>query len=939
MAAEEEESNNEDEQRFLRMFSKQLADVLRAKDEEEAEEKERLRGAGGASRQALGDSRDIDETKEWERLRSTYKELCHDDPIILGGNGDCRRLAKALIPKQQKKSTKLIVKKDKLNAKNNANKLALSCRLVDGIIQATARAGEKSFTSASSNNITTQTNDINNNADTTSEQEQSMFSPTITTSEGYAEIAFAVFVEGPYKCIQKADNLQIASKFLGSFQPPDTSNARNNEQLSAEEKSRLVDEATAKIVSGLDKMSMEGTDNETNTKSADNNVQDDASSSSSEFHTSKQIIDADNDSMAEVFAEESDPDDYDFGPSSYDAYSSTSDVQAIFGGQKQDANTDLSFNPLTLSEPNTTNQTWEGARKAIHHLLSCASYGKLALGSISSRAWSQGDMSETLADFAFMLLLENDGKVDASSTQDSLLCTQESSEEDIVALWDRPLFLLRDRAMDKNHGHDALPAYLQLLTAFLSHSDEHDVMSILSSPLGNASHSGNNNTLSPATTVGLSSLASVCSSKEMLCSSSSKMAGTSVWSVCPREEVKKAILSSLYSLAHIVECVRPSKAALGKSISTSSTPDNNKSPWIRTAVCIISIIEYMTNLQARFDFQPLYEGGGNSQSGTTLSESDAKELSDSGLFREMLSLYTITRPEKNLEGSPSGGKQSNAEDVVRSQLLRTIFTLSAQSPELLGRYAVRVPDFANEVHSSTFMENNLVDGILWTSIGSSLLENKDATSSKPRLKLRANSKLNAKTPQIETKTLAERSILWFVALCMSSKKALEDMKQLVLIAESNDLSDDQKKEYDACKDTLGKLKEFSNCLANCPSATTMWLDSLKNKEDAISIARASIEELKSTLATLPSFSDKEMAILHQGHKKDDDDKGTESPKEDGLVLGNKSGQRILKEYGAVVASIRSSVKVIALGLDSQKGSGLSVKGSSMPSFNPSSKTD
>ena len=938
MAAEEEESNNEDEQRFLRMFSKQLADVLRAKDEEEAEEKERLRGAGGSSRVAFG-SRDIDETKEWERLRSTYIELCHDDPIISGGNGDCRRLAKALIPKQQKKSTKLIVKKDKLNAKNNANKLALSCRLVNGIIQATARAGEKSFTSASSNNITTQTNDINNNADTTSEQEQSMFSPTITTSEGYAEIAFAVFVEGPYKCIQKADNLQIASKFLGSFQPPDTSNARNNEQLSAEEKSRLVDEATAKIVSGLDKMSMEGTDNETNTKSADNNVQDDASSSSSEFHTSKQIIDADNDSMAEVFAEESDPDDYDFGPSSYDAYSSTSDVQAIFGGQKQDANTDLSFNPLTLSEPNTTNQTWEGARKAIHHLLSCASYGKLALGSISSRAWSQGDMSETLADFAFMLLLENDGKVDASSTQDSLLCTQESSEEDIVALWDRPLFLLRDRAMDKNHGHDALPAYLQLLTAFLSHSDEHDVMSILSSPLGNASHSGNNNTLSPATTVGLSSLASVCSSKEMLCSSSSKMAGTSVWSVCPREEVKKAILSSLYSLAHIVECVRPSKAALDKSISTSSTPDNNKSPWIRTAVCIISIIEYMTNLQARFDFQPLYEGGGNSQSGTTLSESDAKELSDSGLFREMLSLYTITRPEKNLEGSPSGGKQSNAEDVVRSQLLRTIFTLSAQSPELLGRYAVRVPDFANEVHSSTFMENNLVDGILWTSIGSSLLENKDATSSKPRLKLRANSKLNAKTPQIETKTLAERSILWFVALCMSSKKALEDMKQLVLSAESNGLSDDQKKEYAACKDTLDKLKEFSNCLANCPSATTMWLDSLKNKEDAISIARASIEELKSTLATLPSFSDKEMAILHQGHKKDDDDKGTESPKEDGLVLGNKSGQRILKEYGAVVASIRSSVKVIALGLDSQKGSGLSVKGSSMPSFNPSSKTD
>ena len=929
--------NDEQEKRFLRMFSKQLATALKAKDEEEAAERERLKaGSTSKSTAALANK---DDTKEWTRLRTAYIELCHDDPIVTGGNGDCRRLAKAIIPKQKRsKSKSRLLSPKAAAAKTNTNKLALSSRLVEGILQATSRAEARAVSSSSATTTQSAINDDKSTANTTLQEEtESMFSPTITTSEGYAELAFAIFIEGPYRCLQKADNLQTTSNFLGSFQPPTKSNTsctqNNNEGLSAEEKARLVDEATANLVSGMEKMSAVDSKDATEKQQSNTKANDDASSSSSEFfHNSKMPttqLDNDNDSMQEIFAEESDPDDYDFGPSC------TSDVQTIFGQQK-DNDDELTFNPLELSEPSAINQTWKGARKGVYHLLSSASYGKLALGSISSRTWSEGDISEVLADLAFMLLLENKVQVGTTVAASESLLTQSASsneEEDIVALWDRPLFLLRDRALDKNHGHDALPSYLQLLNALLSNSDEDQtVMSILSSPLKSQTED-DSSTLPPATTVGLSSLASLCSSKEMTDASSGKMSGMSVWSVCPRDEVRKTIMSSLYSLASIVESVRPQKSVLSKM--NQDDRSENSSTWIRTAVCIISIIEYLTSLQARFDYQPLFEGGGSSRS-TTLSESDAKEISDSGLFRELLSLFTTTRPK---DETSSDGDDQNAENVVRMQLLCTLFTLSTQSPELLGRYAVRVPEFINEVHSTAFMEKNLIDGILWTSIGSSLLENKsDATaSSKPKLKLRANSKLNTKLSSIETTSLSERSLLGFETLCTTSIKALEEMKQLVQRTES--LNDEQQKDYNAWKGALGNIKRFSNCLSNCPSATNIWLDALKNKEGATSKAREHVATLKSTLASLPSFSDDELNKSHPGHKKDDDDNCAETS-EDNAEESEKRSQSLIqirKEYGAVVASVRSSVKVVSLALESKESSGLTVKGPS--SFDASSKTD
>ncbi|KAL7552831.1 hypothetical protein ACHAWF_016075 [Thalassiosira exigua] len=910
-----DESNVADEQRFLRMFSKQLAEALRAKDEEEAEEGRRNRG----------DARSLDkngETNQWERIRLTYSELCHDYPVVSGGDGDCRRLGSAFIPKKKRATATS-------GREENQQRLGLSSRLVDGVLQATSRAA--SNVPQNSAGSSAQSNETK----VASTEQESMFgSSNLTTSQGYAEIAFAIFVEGPYRCIQQADNLSTASSFLGSFQPHDASDVPS-ENLSAEEKSRLVDEATENLVRGMDKMSAEG-------ESQHNNLaQDDASSSSSEFFRPNsgrdmpQRFDEDNNSMEEVFAEESDPDDYNYG-SSDNPYSPSSDVQATFCQKTEltdeyDVLGDYGFDALQLSEPSASNKTWQGARKSLKYLLSNISYGKLVLGSLSSRVWSERGMSETLADLSFVLILENTkrrGDGTASRGKSLLHVGKDEGQlvaDDITELWDRPLFLLRDRSLDENHGHDALPAYLQLVTAFLSHS-EPDITSILSSLLGKCT---SDNVLPPVSTVGLSSLASICSSKEMRSSASGRMCGTSAWSVCPREEMKKAIVTSLNSISRIVECIRPRKSIFATGGANMGEKDaaSENSTWIRTVACIIPCLEYLTNLQARFDFQPMFEGGSSSNRNATLPDSDAKAISNSGLLRELLLLYTATQ---------NNDKDSSAEGAVRMQLLRTIFTLSSLSSDLLGRYAVRVPDFTKEVHSSDFMERNLVDGILWTSMGSSLLEGTSDTVT-PRLKLRSNSKLKAKVTT-ETTTLAERSFAGFEKLMSSVGKSLQKLQLSVKAAESGVLSDEDQREYDACRASLSDIIQMSNCLSYCPSATSLWLDSLKNNEGSTQKAMSIISDLKSTLASIPSIPDEAKDISQCVHKKDDadDDECTgNTPR--GEAGQKQSSRQLQRDYGLTVALVRSSVKVIALALESQKSSGLSLKG--LSPYDVSSKTD
>ena len=866
-------TSEEDEQRFLRSFSKQVAEALRIKDEEEVKERERQRAALALGNRSNSRLLSRDETTQCERLRSIYVELCHDDPIISGGDEECRRFARALIPKPKPNKT-CLSRNEKRNAKQGT--LALSSRIVDGILQATSRAVERATT-------------LNDNSG-----DFSMVGPSkITTSEGYAQIAFAIFVEGPYRCIQQAENLEIVSNFLGSFQPPLKA---HNHNLTTDEEARLMNEATMNMMKGMEKLEVQCNTDQNLISST--KLHDDNSSSSSEFfhpNSANNIMksDNDNDSMNEIFAEESDPDEYDYGTNDDPCFFPPTVPPTI------DNYNDLSFNPLQLSEPSQSNQTCEGACKSIQYLLSRLSYSNLAFGSLSSRTWSEWGISETLADLSFMMLLEitnreHHGKgANTNSFLKRILNDHEYT--DIGALWDRPLLALRDRALDKNHGYDALPSYLQLLTALLSSQ------TINPSP---------KNSVPPTLIVGLSSLGSMCSSKELVNISSSRMNTTSAWSACPREEMKKAIMTSLHSLAHIVEgaCQCKSVFACYGSAKLDNDESNNEenSIWVRTVLCLIPIIEYVTNLRGRFDFQLVYEGA--SGRSATLAESDAKALSESGLFREMLSMFTSTRNENDSWTSET----PNAKTVVRMHLLRTILTLSIQSPEVLGCFALRVPDFASEVHSSSFLDNHLVDAILWLTLGSYL-----GASHQRRFKLRTDST----APPTEIESLAKRSIEAFASLCKTTRTSLECLQQTLSSSQST-LSDEQKKKCVACTGEICNIIVFSNCLSHCPSMTNVWVQSLKSYYDGISFAREQIMQLKSTIASLPNFTDEATTTHHFRHKKRDDAESELSDDSDDETKVQSMGYS-QKDYRSLVGSVRSSVKVISLALDSQTGSALS----------------
>ena len=360
---------------------------------------------------------------------------------------------------------------------------------------------------------------------------------------------------------------------------------------------------------------------------------------------------------------------------------------------------------------------------------------------------------------------------------------------------------------------------------------------------------------------------------------------------------------------------------------------------------IVPMLEYLMNLRARHGFVPLFDGGGNS--GYSLSKAHAKEVS-SDLFRELISIFVATGPE----GGPSEDGPTEAEQAVRMELLRTLLGLSIQSLDLMGRYAVRVPSFVGVVHSSMFMEEHPVDGILWSAMGSAVLESKAGGTGlpkqPPRLKLRANSKLAAASAASagDGKSLAERSLEGFVAMCESSMIALERLSAFAKDPVGVSLDASQRRRYGDSRAALGDVISFGNCLANCPSASAMWLDSLANHGDAAERATVAVGGIRSFLAATPSsFADDEgvASTRRGGHKKDDDGEGSDGCEDEASSVmagkGAAESRRMRRDYAAAVASVRSSVKIIALALGSRReGGGLSVKSGSAD-FDASSKTD
>jgi len=188
--------------------------------------------------------------------------------------------------------------------------------------------------------------------------------------------------------------------------------------------------------------------------------------------------------------------------------------------------------------------------------------------------------------------------------------------------------------------------------------------------------------------------------------------------------------------------------------------------------------------------------------------------------------------------------------------------------------------------------------------------------------------------------MAERSCSGFSKLCSSAQLALGVLKDNMTMRVESDLTNEAVvvDQMDRHKKSLGDVISFANLLANSNNAAKIWISSLNNKEGIAQQAKEKIIELRTVLANIPSYSDN-YKLSGTGHKKDDNDEDTEREDCEKDVVKQKEASSIhkRKEYGTMVASVRSSVKIIASALESQKECEFSLK--RVIPCNVSSKTD
>jgi uncharacterized protein len=118
---DDDNKSAKDDAAFRKDYSKALGEALR-QAEDEQQQSTSGSGSGAASSVAS-----LQSAQSQKLVHDTYRQLCHDDPIVSAAG--CRLLARAL---RQQKTKQL---SSSSSSSDNSNKYALSERLVEGLQQ------------------------------------------------------------------------------------------------------------------------------------------------------------------------------------------------------------------------------------------------------------------------------------------------------------------------------------------------------------------------------------------------------------------------------------------------------------------------------------------------------------------------------------------------------------------------------------------------------------------------------------------------------------------------------------------------------------------------------------------------------------------------------------------------------------------------------------
>jgi hypothetical protein len=387
---------------------------------------------------------------------------------------------------------------------------------------------------------------------------------------------------------------------------------------------------------------------------------------------------------------------------------------------------------------------------------------------------------------------------------------------DLQQLGIRPLYVLRDRVAAYP---ETLGDYITLVQTLIA---------------VDAAEPTKTREICAATIVGLSALSAQCT-----CTCDSKQTA---------QRLQRSVLDTSEDLTHIVEKSRR----------------NDESSAVQVMWTLLPLLDRLTNITS--------QGTILEASCAPLSTANAQLLLQTGLFRELILLYTDTSKENENDVS---------RQTARVHLLRSLQAMCIQSVSLLGKYAWRVPDLARIVQSDEFAEQHVVDGMIWNLLGSTL------AGGPVRLKIKGVPVVTATECCIRVMTGLER-------LCSNTETAMSKIR-LLRTSTSNVFNDDN-----GWKESIQDLSRFTTYLVSCPSFATLWREVITANNGSLQKVNATLDSLRTVLSELPRIPEPPKPTGTNAKKTSDNDKAGDPIDRPASTYGENE-----------VAAVRKAIKILA----------------------------